>query len=407
MRKGIIAIIVVAVLVVGYVVGIATTKKATYSAIENLVLEMERQGNVDVQAEWLEQNSRSAVLQLSVVADSGVPEMGEVAYNETVQLQYGFLNTKWRSEGDFTMADFSGKEHLFNGELITAEGAVSRGGLRLQYTIPAIRFTEMPGMEVFAEPMLSTFIMAGDDIRGNVVVPEIGFTDMGANNVVLRDMRFDSNTRILNGEFFSNVTTFAIGKVEALLEEMPAPAVVTDITSSVELRRKDDTLVSSGTFALASLDAGPAIAGSGDLAWSMEGINYVAFQALEEYLQNVDANDNEDEIFERLANAVLASEQLSFALEHLTIETPAWGNVRASGNMQLNFADMNEKQRSMLKQNANFQDYLEAELTIAELPGLVQLMVTALSADPMPWKMEWKNGLPYLNGELLDLGALQ
>lgn len=407
MRKGIIAIIVVAVLVVGYVVGIATTKKATYTAIENLVLEMERQGNVDVQAEWLEQNSRSAVLQLRVSADAGFPELGDIAYSETVQLQYGFLNTKWRSEGDFTMAEFSAKENLFNGQLITAEGAVSRGGLRLQYTVPAISFTELADIEIFAEPMISTFIMAGDDVRANLLAPVFGFTDMGANSVVVREIRMDSNSRNLNGEFFSNVSSFAIGEIEGLLENTPAPVVVNDITSTIEVRRKDDIIVSSGTFAVASVDAGPAITGSGDLAWSMEGINYVAFQALEEYLQNVDANDNEDEIFERFANAVLASEQLSFALEHLTIETPAWGNVRANGNMLLNLADLNEKQRAMLKQNANFQDYLQAELTIAELPGLVQLMVMAISADPMPWKLEWKNGLPYLNGELLDLSALQ
>ncbi|MFU8783842.1 DUF945 family protein [Aliidiomarina sp.] len=407
MRKGIIAVIAIAVVVVGYVVGVITTKQATYNAIENLVVEMERQENAQVEALWQDQSARSATLLLNVSADTGIPDMGAVIYTETIDLRYGFLNTKWSGTGDFQLGEHTASEALFAGQPLTSEGVVSRGGLRVRYLMPELNYEIASGLVFHAKASESALIMAGEDVRVLLNAPEFTFKGAEGNHAVITGINMSSDTRNLHGEMFSNAGIFSIDSVALNLPDFAEPITIEGIRNTFEVLRKDDELQAKGSFAIAQVDGEPAVRGSGRIEWLLEGIDYQAFRDLEAFMQSNTHHTPDSDLQERVVRAALQSELVTLRLNTFEAETESWGSLRSNGVLSLDLRELSAAERQTLVLGTDLMPYAHIEMNFAELPPMLQLMAMAISTDPLPWKLEFRNNEVWVNGELLDLSQMQ
>jgi len=407
MRKGVIAVIAIAVVVVGYVVGVITTKQATYNAIENLVVEMERQENAQVEALWQDQSARSATLVLKVAADTGIPDFGVVTYTETIDLRYGFLNTKWSGTGDFQLGEYTASAALFAGQALTSEGVVSRGGLRVRYLMPELNYEIASGLTMHAKAAESSVIMAGEDVRVLVNVPEFTFKGAEGNHAVITGINISSDTRNLHGEMFSNASIFSIDSVALNLPGFAELITIEGIRNTFEVLRKVDELQAKGSFAIAQVEGDPAVRGSGRIEWLLEGVDYQAFRDLEAFMQTNAHQTPDSDMQERLVRAALQSERVTLHLNTFEADTESWGNLRSNGVMSLDLRYLSAAERQALELGTDLIPYAHVALNLEELPPMLQLMAMVISTDPLPWKLEFHDNEVWVNGELLDLSQMQ
>lgn len=407
MRKGVIAVIAIAVAVVVYVVGVITTKQATYHAIENLVVEMERQENLQVEALWQAQSARSARLLLTISGDTGMPDMGAVIYTETIDMRYGFLNTKWSGSGDFQFAEHTASEALFSGQPLTSEGVVSRGGLRVRYLMPELSYEIGSGLVFHAKPAESAFIMAGEDVRVLFNAPEFTLKGAEGNHAVVTGINMSSDTRNLHGEMFSNAGIFSIDSVALNLPGFADSIIIEGIRNTLEVLRKNDALQAKGSFSIAQVDGDPAVRGYGQIEWLLEGIDYQAFRDVEAFMQSNTNHMPDSELQERIVRAALKSELVTLRLNTFEAETESWGSLRSYGVLTLDLRELSAAERQTLVLGTDLKRYTHIMLNVEELPPILQLMAMAISIDPMPWKLEFQNNQIWVNDELLDLSQMQ
>lgn len=407
MRKGLIAIIVIILAVVGYVAGVVTTKKATYQAVEAMVEELERNPQFDVQVDWQEQGSRTDIVVVKV-AMADMPDMPELGlplyYEETIELSYGFLNTKWAGIGDVISGDETMSEFLYAGHKVTSSGVVSRGGLRVTYDFPTLSMIE-DDIAIAAEPMQMHFVMAGEERRFNFSAPVVEFFGEGNEGITLNAIMMNSDTRMLEGEVFSSATQMSLGKMEVNAKALGAPIVVEGLNSTLNTLRADEELRMNGLFVLESLDAGPTVKGNARVDWAVEGLNYQEFMDLNDALQNQQLN--EEETLNRIFAAIIANDNMLFRLNELLVVGEGWGNLRSHGTVAMDFSGVENQQAADLIENAEIFQHFDIDFVIEEMPGMLQMMMMAFTTDELPWNLKYSNGEIYLNDELLDLNELQ
>ncbi|RUO35554.1 hypothetical protein CWE13_11535 [Aliidiomarina shirensis] len=404
MRKGLIAIIVIVLAVIAYVAGVVTTKKATYQAVETLVEEVERNSQWAVEVDWQEEGARNATVVFRMEMDE-IPDLDfALYYEETIQLSYGFLNTKWEGSGDVTFGDKKMSELLYEGSPFTSSGVVSRGGLRVTYDFPAINLLD-EGFAVQANPMQMHFVMAGEERRFNFDAPEV--TLVGENNegVTLSALAMNSDSRILDGEVFSSDSAFTMGKMEMNLEVVGAPIVVTGLKSTLNTLRVDEEIRVDGMFVLESLDAGPTVKGNARLDWAVEGINYDEMMALNEALQEPDLS--EEEMGELFLHAMAASDNVLIRFNELFVSGEGWGDLVSHGTFGFDFADLSDSEKVALLQSPEFAQHVDVDLVIEKMPGMLQMMMMAFTSDDLPWNVRFADGALYINDEMVDLSAMQ
>lgn len=403
MRKGLIAIIVIILAVVGYVAGVVTTKKATYEAVEVMVEELERNSQFIVAVDWQEEGSRDATVVVRVEM-KGIPEFDfPIHYEETIQLSYGFLNTKWAGSGDIFIEDRKISDVLYNGNPFTSSGVVSRGGMQVTYDFPILSVIE-DGFSVQAEPMQAQFVLAGEERRFNFIAPELTVRGDDNDGLTLTSLMMNSDSRMLDGEIFSSSSQMSLAGAELNFPDV-APITITGIYSTLNTLRADDEMRMNGTFAVESVDAGPAVKGNANIDWAVEGFKYQEFKDLNEALQNHELS--EEEMAERVFSAVIASEDVLFRLNELLVVGEGWGSLRSHGTVGMDLSSLQDSQKMDLLGSGELLNYFDVNLVIEEMPGMLQMMMMAFTSDDLPWNLRYSKGDVYLNDELVDLDGMQ
>lgn len=407
MRKGLIAIIVIIIAVVGYVAGVVTTKQATYDAVAVMVEELERNTQFDVEVDWQEQGSRTDIVVVKV-AMADIPDMPEfdfpLYYEETIELSYGFLNTKWAGSGDIISGDDTMSEVLYSGHKITSSGVVSRGGLRVSYDFPTLNMVE-DDFAITAEPMQMHIVMAGEERRFNFAAPLVELGGEGNEGVRLNEIMVNADTRMLEGEVFSSATQMSLGKMELNAEAVGAPIIVEGLTSTFNALRADEELRMNGLFVLESLDAGPTVKGNARIDWAVEGLNYQEVMNLNEALQNEQLT--QEETLNRIFATLIANDNMVFRLNELLVVGEGWGNLRTHGTVAMDFSGVEDTQASALLESSELFQHFDINFMIEEMPGMLQMMMMAFTTEALPWNLQYSDGEIYLNDELLDLNELQ
>ncbi|RUO23165.1 hypothetical protein CWE08_00475 [Aliidiomarina iranensis] len=405
MRKGLIAIIVIVLAVVGYVAGVITTKKATYQAIEALVEEVERsaQFQVDVDVDWQEQGARKATVVFNVnlkdLEDVDFP----VSYEETIELTYGFLNTKWEGRGDIQIEDRNLSDILFSGNRFTSSGVVSRGGLRVTYDFPTSELQE-DDFTVSAQPMQMHFVMAGEERRFHFQVPELELADMNQQSLAFTELLITGDTRMLDGEVFSSESKISLANMELNLESFGTPIQATGYYSTLNTLRADEELRLDGIFGLESFDAGPTVKGNARFDWALSGLDYNAIMVLNEALNRGDLES--EEIDEYFYSALIASDDIQLRINEFLVSAEGWGDFSSSGTVGFNISELSDAQKRTVFESPEAYEYIAADFVVEEMPGMLQMMLMAFTSESLPWQIRVRDGVLYINDELVDLSAL-
>ncbi|MCC5856085.1 MAG: DUF945 family protein [Idiomarina sp.] len=408
MKKIIIGGVVVALVAWG--IGVSQTSRQVHSFTEELI----ENANIDgfpmltSSLEWKSQGMFKSEAVISTRMLLGIPDVFEpdMSLEQNIVFRHGFL----RSRVEMDLAFSGDHEEILNrmAEEVEIEGIVSLRGATFTTSIKAQDF-EYDGVSLQSERVTITSVFAGDQEHLEFNLPNIRvYSDAGEQlsmeGLIMRATNQYRGQREVEEQHL--LFELASLKIPDLAAEVKN---VRSTTATVV--RENERLTSEMTLDLPHIRSALV---NGDMSTRMTagGVDASVIQSIQKQHQeafsgmpNVEDAESLDawlaglnEQLEPLTRQMLTRD-LYFNIDDLHARVDDIGTLRTSLTLRAT-EDMPEGPFD--EAIAQWFNSFAVRVDIQELPMLAQVFLSSISADPLPWVLEYQNEQVTLNGQVLE-----